>query len=551
MTFMSKRRAGVLISALMVFTSCGSSDDSGGSESAATTVAPATTNAPADTGALAATDAPVATDAPPAPVECGVLIAAVPEDFDAVDPHIGSGETPATWLSLIYETLVGIDVNANITDGLATAWDISDDGLTYTFTLRDDVKFHDGETFDSSHVKFSLERIINPDTAAVSQSVLSVITSIETPDAGTVVIGLDSPNSALLLDLASQGRAAIMHPDSFGSDGQLGVHNGTGPFSFVSYSATDRMVLDSHDGYWNGAPLLDGLEVRILPDNAARLTALAAGEIDFAWAVPAEDAATLSQDGSFTIQENPQNRGNFFSINLTRAPFDNPKVREAMWLAISRTDIAEAGWNGFAVPTLQPFAETSFWYLDKELQVDADIERATALIKEAGAEGTEVTILQWDALGSDLEPQIVASAWNDIGLDAKIEKTDIGTLVGAAREDPLNFDVVYLWVGLIYGPNRPYSFFESDSSRNGLIGGLKSDDIDRLVAEGRTTSDADERLALYDEAMQINLDNFAAYFTVRPYQYVGVGKDVTGFQQGSYFVQYRGGGMTSACVPAE
>jgi peptide/nickel transport system substrate-binding protein len=482
-------------------------------------------------------------------VECGVLIAAVPEDFDAVDPHIGSGETPATWLSLIYETLVGVDVNAGVTDSLAASWEISDDGMTYTFTLRDDVKFHNGEKFDSSHVKFSLERIINPDTAAVSGSVLSVITSIETPDAGTVVLGLDAPSGPLLNDLAQQGRAAIIHPDSIGADGQLASHNGTGPFSFVSYSAADRMVMAGNSDYWDGAPLLEGIEVRILPDNAARLAALASGEIDFAWGVPAEDAETLSQDGSFTIQENPQNRANFFSINVTRAPFDNPLVREAMWLAISRTDIAEAGWNGFAVPTLQPFAESSFWYLDKDLRVDADIARATAMIEEAGATGTEVTIVQWDALGSDLEPQIVASAWNEIGLDAKIQKTDIGTLVGFAREDPLNFDVVYLWVGLITDPNRPFSFLESDSSRNGLVGGLKSDDIDRLVEAGRTTSDPDARLALYDEAAQINLDAYAQFFTVRPFQFVGVGEDVTGFQQGSYYVQYRGGGMSSACVP--
>ena len=290
----------------------------------------------------------------------------------------------------------------------------------------------------------------------------------------------------------------------------------------MSYSATDRMVLDGYSDYWDGAPLLDGLEVRILPDirGSTRGPWRLARSTLHGMCRP-KTPKLSARTGSFTIQENPQNRANFFSINVTREPFDNPQVREAMWLAISRTDIAEAGHNGNAAPTLQPFAETSFWYLDKDLRVDADIARATELIEEAGATGTEVTIVQWDALGSDLEAQIVASAWNDIGLDAKIEKTDIGTLVGLAREDPLNFDVVYLWVGLITDPNRPFSFLESDSSRNGLVGGLKNDDIDRLVEEGRSTSDPDARLALYDEAAQINLDNFAQFFTVRPFQFVG------------------------------
>ncbi|MFN3256514.1 MAG: ABC transporter substrate-binding protein [Ilumatobacter sp.] len=544
MKFTNRRSAGLLVAALLVAASCGGSDDASPDAAEPDDDVTEETEAPEGTDAASATTP----DTTPAGAACGVLVAGVPEDFDAIDPHTGSGETPATWLSLIYETLVGVDVNAEVTDGLATDWEISDDGLSYTFTLRDGVSFHNGEALDSSHVKFSLERIIDPETAAVSQSVLAIIDSIDTPDAQTVVLNLTEPSGPLLSDLAQQGRAAIMHPDAVGDDGQIVEHIGTGPFTFVSYSAADRLVLDANADYWDGAPQLEGLEVRILPDATARLSALASGELDFAWNLPAEDAESLASDGSFVIQENQQNRGNFFSINQNAAPFDDPRIREAMWLAVSRTDIAEAGWNGFAAPTLQPFAETSFWYLDKELRVDADLDAARALIEEADAVGTPVTILQWDALGSDAEAQIVASAWNEIGLDAQIEKVDIGTIVENAGTG--EFDVVYLWVGLITDPNRPYSFFESDSARNGLTGGLQLDELDALVSDGRTTSDPEARKEIYSEAMQINLDSFAQFFTVRPFQFVGVGADVTGYEQGAYYVSYRGGGMTSACVPA-
>lgn len=481
-------------------------------------------------------------------VECGVLVAGIPEDFDVVDPHIGAGETPATWLSLVYETIVGVDVNGDVTDGLATDWTISDDGLTYTFTLRDGVTFQNGETLDSSDVKWNLERIINPDTAATSQSVVSVIDSIDTPDPQTVVLNLSSPSAPLLSDLAQQGRVAIMHPDSVDESNVLVEHIGTGPFAFESYSAGDRLVLTNNPDYWGENARLAGIEVQILPDATSRLSALASGELDFAWALPAEDASALAEDGNFTLQENVQNRGNFFAINLDEPPFDDPRVREAMWLAVSRTDIAQAGWNGFAVPTLQPFNENSFWYIDREVRVDADLDTARALIEEAGVVGESVTILQWDQLGSDAEAQIVASAWNDIGLDATIEKVSGADIIGRAASG--DNDVVYLWVGLITDPNRPYNLFESDALRNGVSGGMQSPEMDAVVAEARETSDPDARKALYEQALQINLDEYAMFYTVRPFQFVGVSNDVTGYEQGVYYVEYQGGGMSSACVPA-
>lgn len=528
------RLFGMAIAGALLIASCGNDD-----EAADTTAAPGTTAAGGETTTTAATTPPEAS--------CGVLVAAVPEDFDAIDPHTGSGETPATWLSLIYETLVGVDQNAEVVPGLAESWAISDDGLTYTFTIRSGVTFHNGRELTAEDVKFNLERITNPDTAAVSQAVLSIITSVEAPDASTLVLTLANPSGPLLNDLAQQGRVGIVAPEAFDASGQLVEQIGTGPFVFESYAAADRMVMAANESYWGGAPRLSGLEVRIIPDATTRLTALGNGEIDFAWAVPAEDGRRLADEGKFTMQENRQNRGNFFSINLNKAPFDDPRVREAMWLAVSRTDIVEAGWNGAAAATLQPFAEDSFWYVDTDLPVDADLEAARALIAEAGAEGSKVVLTQWDALGSDTEAQIVASAWNDIGLDATIEKVDIGTLVTAAGEG--TFDVVYLWVGLITDPNRPYSFFESTSSRNGLTGGLKSAEVDALVAEGRSETDPDARKAIYAEVLQTNLDTFAQYFTVRPFQFVGVGNDVTGYEQGAYYVNYQGGGMISACVP--
>jgi peptide/nickel transport system substrate-binding protein len=398
-------------------------------------------------------------------------------------------------------------------------------------------------------VKWNLERIIDPDVGASSQSILAVIDSIETPDPLTVVLNLSEPKASLIASLAQQQRVGMMHPDSVDADGNFVEPIGTGPFTFVSYSSGDRLELAANPSYWGDGPLLEGIDIRIIPDATARLNALSTGDIDFAWAVPPEDATNLAEDGNFTLQENVQNRGNFFSINLDKPPFDDPRVREAMHLAVSRSDIVAAGWNGYAVETAHPYNETSFWYFDDlEVRTEADLDRARELIQEAGAEGAAVTVTQWDQLGSDAEAQIVASAWNDIGLDATIEKVGGADLIAQSEGD--DWDVIYLWIGLITDPDRAYNFlFESDATRNGISGGMQSEEMDDVLRRATQETDPEERKALYREVMQINNDMFAMFYTVRPFGFVGVSNDVTGFDMGVYYVQYEGGGMTSACVP--
>lgn len=538
-----------LLAVILVAGACSSDGDDEASEPAVETDEPAAEpdDEPAEEPADEPSDEPADEPADDAAGGGGVLVAAVPEDFDAIDPHTGSGETPSVWLSLVFETLVGIDQNAEPVPGLAESWEFSDDGMTVTFTLRDDVTFHDGTPFTSEAVKFSYERIKDPNTAAVSQSVFSIIDTIETPDDHTVVLNLVQPSGALLTDLAQQGRSAIILPSDVGSDAQLIDHIGTGPFTFESYTVSDRLVLNANPDYWGGAPNLDGVEVRIIPDESARLAALQGDEIDFAWNISGSQAQPLADAGELQLQEAVSNRGNFFAYNTTKAPFDDVRVRQALNLAVSRQDIAQAGWDGFADPTFQPFNPNSFWYMDDELRVDADMAAAQALLDEAGVSGGDITIQQWDALGSDLEPQIVASAWEELGFNVSIEKIDIGTLVENATNG--DFDVVYLWVGQILDPNRPYSFFDSESARNGIIGLYKSDELDQLIADGLAENDPAARKEIYGEIVtDFILEEAMVMFTVRPFQFVGLSNDVSGYEQGVAYVFYDDGGMLTASV---
>jgi peptide/nickel transport system substrate-binding protein len=474
----------------------------------------------------------------------GTLVAAVAEDLDATDPHRTSGETGPVWLSLIFETLVFIDQDATVVPGLAETWDISDDGATYTFTLREGVTFHNGRELTSEDVKWNYERIADPDTGAASAAVFGIVESIETPDDRTVVLQLSEPSGALLSDLALQGRVGIVAPESYSDAGDMEGFIGTGPYRYESYTVNDRLVLTRNAEYWNEPAYIEQIEVRILPDGTSRLAALASGEVDFAWNLPPEQAESQAASGSFTLQPFPQNRGNYFAINPNLEPFDDVRVRRAMHLAVSREDIASVGWSGYALPNDQPFEPSSFWYVERDTQLTADLDEARALMDEAGVEGAEVTILQWDALGSAQEAQLVASAWEEIGISTSIEIVDIGTLVEAGGSG--DFGVLYLWVGLNLDPNRPYAFWEAGSPRNPVVGNFSTPELTDLVVQGRQETDQDRRKEIYAEALDINYAEGGTFYTVSPQQFVGVGERLQGYEQGAFYVWYEGGGLTHA-----
>lgn len=478
------------------------------------------------------------------PTVGGTLKVGVPEDIDAVDPSKARGETSSTWQALVYETLVGVTKDAQPAPGLAKEWTVSDDGLVYTFTL-DNATFHDGKPVTSEAVAWNYTRMAAPDSGASQQAFMAQIASMQTPDPTTLIINLKQPNAAFLSVLSLQGRSGIQSPDNFDSDGKMIAHVGSGPYTWDSFTSNDRLVLKRYPQYWRGqAAYIDTIEVRILPDDNARLQAMAKQELDLAFGLDAAQADAYAKQGEFVLQEDEQNRGNFFSINVNKAPFNDVRLRTAMHAAVSRDDIVAAGWGGFATATNQPFAKSSSWYLPGDFPTTADIDRAKDLVKQAGAEGTPVKMLVWDALGSDQEAQIVASAWTEIGLKPTIEKVDIGSLVATSQGN--DFDVLYLWIGLITDPSRPYAYFSSTNGNNGLIGGLKSAELTEAVNEAASATSRDDRARLYAQILKTNYEEAAQYYTVTPKVLVAVGPRLKGYEQGTYNVVYSGGGLPVA-----
>ncbi len=217
------------------------------------------------------------------PTPGGILKVGLQSDPTALDPQ--KQNLTAIWhvIEHIYSGLTRVKPDLSIEGALAETWDISEDGLVYTFHLRPGVLFHDGTPLKASDVKFTFDRWVDPETASTSAAELASVASIETPDDATVVITLSAPDASFLSTLA--GGSAVIYSQAFveaNNNDVSQVAMGTGPFKFVEYVPNTRIVLEKNPDYWEeGLPYLDGIEMIIAADDTARTAAVVTGTVDF------------------------------------------------------------------------------------------------------------------------------------------------------------------------------------------------------------------------------------------------------------------------------
>ena len=211
----------------------------------------------------------------------GTLTAAIGADPQGFDPHLTSAYSSFQVLENVFDTLVAVDENLNIVPALAESWEVSDDGLSWTFSLRPGVTFHNGRALTADDVKYSYERILDPEVGSGASWRLGAVASIDVIDDATVRINLNEPNPGLLAKLGGYKGMAIV-PQEVADAGELDRNPvGTGPFKFVSYTPGDSVVLEANPDYWEeGKPYLDQIVFKPIPDDTVRLTNLQTGEVD-------------------------------------------------------------------------------------------------------------------------------------------------------------------------------------------------------------------------------------------------------------------------------
>jgi len=467
----------------------------------------------------------------------GTLMAGMQTDPVGLDPHITNATSTRNMLENVYDTLVAFDSSLRIVPALAESWTVSDDGLVWTFDLRDGVVFHDGDPLQASDVVFSINRIKDPAIASPRSDDFAVVSSIEAPDADTVVMTLSQPFSPLLSKLAASLNV-IVSEDVVRANGDLqNVVVGTGPFVFVEYLPQTRMVLQRNADFWgadadgNQLPYLDGITFVFYPDPTARTTAIQTGNADFIEYVPAADIALLEVDPNVQIVGGLAANFRSIYLNVERAPFDDVNVRRAMSYAIDEqavVDLALFGTGGVTA-TGTTIPASNYYGVTDSPYVGRDLEAARAALAASGyPDGFTFDLYvtsTYDFLRTPAE--VIQSNLADIGITANIVAEDWTIYLPKALEG--DFQATILGES---GQSDPDDFlfnvFYTDNGGN--LGNYSNPDLDALLEQGRSVADQEERRAVYVQAQEIILDDAPHVFLFHSSQFEALRNDVMGFE---------------------
>ena len=473
----------------------------------------------------------------------------------AADPVVLDGSLVSDGESLraidqIFETLVSLKPGTTeLEPGLAESWELSEDGLEYTFTLRDGVTFHDGEPFNAEAVCFNFDRwynfsgpLQNPSASYYWQTVFggfaefdpesgapedSYFESCEAVDEGTVVIRLTKPSSAILgaLSLSSFSIASPAALTEFGADdgtvdeegvfqptGTFGTEHpiGTGPFKFESWERGTRLTLVRNEDYWGDKAQLDSLVFTPIPDNAARLQALQSGDIQGYDLVEPQDIPTIEGDSGLQILDRPAFNVGYVGINQAIPPMDKLEVRQAIAHGLNRQEVVDSFYGGRGVVATQFMPPEVLGYADDVTTYEYDPELSKQLLQDAGLT-LPVEIEFW--YPSDVsrpympDPkrnfEAFAASLNGAGFKV-VPKTAPWSPDYLGNVDEGNAQVYLLgWTGDFGDPdNFVGTFFQNAQP----AWGFENQEIFDILSEAETETDLDARVGLYEEANRMIMD---------------------------------------------
>jgi peptide/nickel transport system substrate-binding protein len=314
----------------------------------------------------------------------------------------------------VFEGLTRIDRTGAVRPQLASEWSVSDDGLVYTFKLRAKARFHDGSTLDASDVVFALDRARGPDSVNAQKPLFAAIDKVEAVDPRTVRITLSRPEGSLLFNLG-WGDAVIVGPETAETNKSKPI--GSGPFKFDQWVKGDRVELSAVDA---GAAL-QKVTFKIIPDPSAQVAALKAGDIDAIPQLNAPEAVLAFQaDPNFEVAIGSTEGETIVSINNTKPPLDDVRVRRAIAHAIDRKAIIDGAMFGFGTPIGSHFAPHHPAYVDLTATYPHDPAKARALLKEAGVENLKLTLKLPPPTYARRGGEIVAAQLKEVGIEAEI-----------------------------------------------------------------------------------------------------------------------------------
>lgn len=510
--------------------------------------------------ALALTGCQTATPEPrDTPVSGGTLAYASGDaEPTCLDPHVGGNYPQALMATQVFDSLVSRNTDGEIIPWLATEWNVADDGLSWEFTLRDDVSFTDGTPFNAEAVKVNMEHLQDPATeSSTGYLALGKVSAVEAVSDTVARFELTEPDSALLESLA-QPWLAIESPTGIarGMEENCQSPVGTGPFIVDEWVKQDHVSLVRNDDYnsppadaaHDGAAYLDGIEWRFIPDSASRYAALQGGQVDVIDNAQPDTLAAAEKTGTLTELDAPRpGASNRIELNSGKAPFNDVKVREAFIRAVDVNDGIDSLFFGSADRSYSPLSSVEVVAYSDESLFDVDLDAANALLDDAGwkerdADGYRVkdgerlsldfpvSTNQSIPAEQSLFEQIQATA-KEAGFEVKISLLDLSawyTALGVNEYDIVSAPYTKL------GPDVLRILFHSSGITPAPSGYFANHAqvsipaLDDLLTRASQIPDEAERAALYTQAQQIILEGYYILPLYDQQNHFLLGPDVSG-----------------------
>jgi peptide/nickel transport system substrate-binding protein len=446
------------------------------------------------------------------PVRGGVLQVGLADDPPELDPHLTSSNASRTVLHNIFATLVEVDEELQIQPELAESWEVSEDGTTYTFKLREGVTFHDGTPFNAEAVAYNFERMKDTDFGSARAGELAFVEEVAVDGEYDVTVRLSQPFGAFLPALASWSgmmvspSAAEEHGRDFGQ-----VLIGAGPFRFVERIRDDRVVLERFNDYFkDGLPYLDRVVYRPFVDAEARVVNPETGSIHMINTVPGRAVSRLQQndDIEMSIVGGLGFRGLW--VNVTSEELGSRERRAALSACIDRRVVVDSIFGDAAVPAAGPFSPAT-WVVDSPDEAPyRDLDRSRELLEEAGApDGFSVPILITPDDESIRVASMYAAMCSEVGIELELQQVEFGTILARMRDG--NYAAAQIELSPRNDPDlSAHPWFHSEGGIN--FSHYASDEMDRILDAARASVDQDERRELYRETLDLFNTDFPYIF---------------------------------------
>lgn len=449
------------------------------------------------------------------------------QEVAGLSPENWGPSVQTTMIRAIHDSLMLLDENLENQLVLADSLDIAEDGLTYTYGLKQGVKFHDGTELTAKDVVYTFDYFRNPDNASSIINNFRNVESVEAPDDYTIVISMNAINAAFLTQGAQCPIVQSAYHAEVGDDAYQQAPIGTGPFKLVEFNPAEVVLVEANDDYFRGRPSIDMIRQEVVPEPSVRTIALETGDSDSAlWPLLVEDSLMLAEDPNFTVIKTSTGGVKHFPLNNQLPQLSDKRVRQAMMHAIDRQRIIDDLWAGAATVAHSPLSPKFAFYSKNDdpdiKKYDFNPEGAMALLDEAGwtmgddgvrvnEDGLRLSFSCTTITGDQARrpiAELVQQFLSEVGIEMELLESPISAILEGLRNGTVDASL-YNWT---YGSVDPDSSNQLRSDGGQNWNSVNNPRIDELLDAGLSTVDPNERQAIYHEIQDILVEEVPMLF---------------------------------------